>query len=220
MVYTTTMNKKYFITLALCINMCHAGTYPSNLADYVVSSEPKRFKQDVKYIYVVARCCASISDIYETIAKNKKDKNEHIDRGHNNFITANFEKYKKSIFEIIPQAVAKCVLKIDEFSNVSNDIVKFAGVNEENFTQAEVNAVVLYNWINQLMKDKNDTTKITIDKLAEHIGNNTKINQAKLQKAISDIKEYDKVLELQQLIKETSYNVSKKTIQSPQITKE
>ena len=91
------MNKKYLLLSLFCVDVCFAGSYPSNLADYVVSSDPKMYAQDVKYISIVASCCANISYIYN------QDKN---------FITNNFDKYKRSVFEIIPQAVAMRYQKI------------------------------------------------------------------------------------------------------------
>ena len=174
--------RKSLLLLLLGVNVCFAETYTSNLEDYVVRTKKEEFEQDVKYISAVASCCACISSIYDDIAKKKY-----------NFITRDFKRYKKSIFEIIPQAVAKCILKIDEFANVKNDIVEFNGVDETQLTQAEVNAVVLYNWIYQISSNKG---KLDPNKLKEHIENHTKIDKERLTKAISDIKAYDETLQL------------------------
>ena len=70
-------------------------------------------------------------------------------------------KYDKSIKEVIGKAIGDCVTKEGVFSNKEHDsLILFPGTNTESYEQANWNAVVLYNYVFQILTRNDDISKI------------------------------------------------------------
>ena len=108
-------------------------------------------------------------------------------------------RFKESIFIEIPKAIKNCILKQGQFDGIK-DIVDFQGTEPRNWTQANWNAVFLYNFLNsvfylcssnQLYILKKETDFITLSaiklKLLYKFGNQF---ESRLTKAHDDIKKY------------------------------
>ena len=65
------------------------------------------------------------------------------------------DKYKDSIYNVISNAIADCVLKRNEFAEdkVQGGVVTFDNKDYENYTPENWNAVVLYNFVYYLFKE-------------------------------------------------------------------
>ena len=149
--------------------------------------------------------------------------------GHNKIVDADKDswikdtKYEESITKVIGEAIGKCLSDTGEFVNKnSGDTVTFAVTPEQTeYTPENWNAVVLWNYLNQLkwnfVKNRgfgsdeifnrtyNAVFRYYNDDYADII---TDLDD-KIQKAISDIKEYAKALDLESYMQQFVTTVQK-----------
>ena len=149
--------------------------------------------------------------------------------GHNKIVDADKDswikdtKYEESITKVIGEAIGKCLSDTGEFANKnSSDTVTFAVTHEQTeYTPENWNAVVLWNYLNQLkwnfVKNRgfgsdeifnrtyNAVFRYYNDDYADII---TDLDD-KIQKAISDIKEYAKALDLESYMQQFVTTVQK-----------
>ena len=133
------------------------------------------------------------------------------------------EKYGDSIIKVIGEAIANCVTGMGEFGERgnANTIVFAATPNDINYSEENWNAVVLWNYLNILKYDcmsnaKRDKETIW-DKVYRNVftyySSNYHINDldGKIKRAISDIKEYSKALNLEEAMQQfiTTYETVK-----------
>ena len=100
------------------------------------------------------------------------------------------KRYENSVFREIPKAIAKCMKGIDEFSKVTNGVVKFLNTEINKYTRSNLNALVLYNYIYALY----NTKETDICKVADKIMKHYKIDNKKINDSIHDITQCDKEL--------------------------
>ena len=118
------------------------------------------------------------------------------------------DQYKDSIYKVISNAIADCVLKRNEFAKdkVEDDVIKFAGTEPKDYDEANWNAVVLYNLVYYIRGSRFDEgisqedvlqnffkKYIEEEKIAKGYGQEYK---QKMEDAFNDIKEYDKNLNI------------------------
>ena len=124
-------------------------------------------------------------------------------------------KYSESIRQVIAQAIADCVTDKNEFANKPfNATITFdATPNDINYSDENWNAVVLWNYLHVIKNDfingeTRDREKIfnqMYEKIYNYYNDNYMIAnlEACIEKAINDIREYDKELNIAQHIKES-----------------
>lgn len=118
-------------------------------------------------------------------------------------------KYRESIVNVIGHAIADCITKQKEFANVDEhkkvNVITFK-VNPIGYSRANWNAVILYNFVYSLWSNQQrDINDINIDDVFKHIKNNLLHHyensdiidlSRNLDTSITDIKEYNKQLDL------------------------
>ena len=139
--------------------------------------------------------------------------NKIVDAEKDNWIKQG--QYRDSIIKVIGEAIGNCVTEQAEFSKKEQkDVITFAASPKDTtYSPENWNAVVLYNYLNELKfhfiddKDKRTENQIFGDvakKINAHYAKEYKISglDVSIRKAISDIKEYSKELELYNEMKE------------------
>ena len=104
-------------------------------------------------------------------------------------------KYTYSIRNVIGKAIADCITDTDEFKNINDNSIIDFNIKPKNYTAANWNAVVLYNYLNILKYAGN------IDDLYDKLAKYFKGYEDKIEKAVSDIKQYDKELHIAEWMK-------------------
>ena len=139
--------------------------------------------------------------------------NKIVDAEKDNWIKQG--QYSDSIIKVIGEAIGNCVTEQAEFSKKEQkDVITFAASPKDTtYSPENWNAVVLYNYLNELKfhfiddKDKRTENQIFGDvakKINAHYAKEYKISglDVSIRKAISDIKEYSNKLELYNEMKE------------------
>ena len=63
------------------------------------------------------------------------------------------KKYDESIKKVIGKAIADCVTNMNEFKDKDpEDVILFRNTNHKNYTQSDWNTLLLYNYINTIIK--------------------------------------------------------------------
>ena len=128
------------------------------------------------------------------------DKESHKDKWYS------AKTYEDSIYKVIPQAIADCLQKKAEFSNVG-EIVTFEANNHTQYSYENWNAVVLWNYLEYAIHKhgalNNDGVSEVGEKLKTHYG---KDYGEYINKAVSDIQTYATDLNLYDYIKEVQTN--------------
>ncbi len=80
------------------------------------------------------------------------------------------EKYDKSIKQAIGKAIADCVANMNEFKDKNaRDCIIFARTSPKDYSPENWNAVLLYNYVNDVIKGKKGTTQQMLDDCAKRI---------------------------------------------------
>ena len=133
------------------------------------------------------------------------------------------EKYGDSIIKVIGEAIANCVTGMGEFeARGKADTIVFAVTPKDiNYSEENWNAVVLWNYLNILKYDRMSNTKREKETIWDEVYQNVfthydttyHINDLdwKIKRAISDIKEYSKALNLEEAMQQfiTTYKTVK-----------
>ena len=129
--------------------------------------------------------------------------NKIVDADKNSWITK--QKYNESIVKVIAKAVADCITDKNEFANKGErDVITF-NVDAKTYSAQNWNAVVLWNYLHILKWDYLKNVKRNQDKIFEELKTRICDNYPsegvsnladEIDKAIIDIKEYDKALSL------------------------
>ena len=137
--------------------------------------------------------------------------------GHNKIVDADKDSwikdtlYEDSITKVIGEALGKCLSDTDEFVNKnSSDTVIFSVTPEQTeYTPENWNAVVLWNYLNQLRWNFTRNKKLNSDEIFDKVYaavfryyNDEYADKiidldGEIKRAISDIKEYAKALDLE-----------------------
>ena len=123
-------------------------------------------------------------------------------------------KYRKSVINEIGHAIEKCLL--GENMYVNDVVVFYENMDPKGFTQANYNAWLLYNYVDQVIRTNID---VTLYKVADTIKGSYTVDKAKMNKAIHDIGEYLKINELNVCLMR-AYENNKKTTRYEQMTYE
>ena len=173
-------------------------------------------------IVSILDCCAEvrtinnndISDIinlFNNISWRIIANNKIVDADKNNWITQG--KYNESIIKVIAQAVADCITGKNEFKfKKEGDVIMF-DAEAKDYTAENWNAVVLWNYLHVLkwdyLKSNTRSKDVVFEEVKRRIYDKYQaagVNdfEQTVDKAISDIKEYDKELSLADEMKEFS----------------
>ncbi len=115
------------------------------------------------------------------------------------------DTYKDSIYKVISNAIADCVLKRNEFAEdkINGDVVTFDNKEYKNYTAENWNAVVLYNLVYYIQKHQDFADKCTIDRFYKEYIFSEKLQRqcgdkykSEIGRAFNDIKEYEKSLNI------------------------
>ena len=113
--------------------------------------------------------------------------------------------YDESIKKVIGKAIADCLTNMNEFQDKgAEEIITFKNTNPENYDQANWNAVMLYNYVNEAAKGKITTTEERLNVCCDRIQqcyrnvNSKKVvsTEEAIKKARDDIGAYADILEL------------------------
>ena len=108
-------------------------------------------------------------------------------------------KYRKSVINEIGFAIEKCLLGKNEHEN--GIVIFYKGMTPKNFTQANYNAWLLYNYVDTVITNNKDATLEEVaDKIQKHY---PKVDNSKMNKAIQDINEYLEIEVQRSTLKET-----------------
>ena len=133
------------------------------------------------------------------------------------------EKYGDSIIKVIGEAIANCVTGMGEFeARGKADTIVFAATPKDiNYSEENWNAVVLWNYLNILKYDCMSNAKREKEKIWDEVYQNVfthynstyyiKDLERKIKRAISDIQEYSKALNLEEAMQQfiTTYETVK-----------
>ena len=154
---------------------------------------------------------SEIINLFNNISWRIIANNKIVDASESNWITNT--KYNESITKVIAKAVADCITDKNEFANKgANDVITFA-VEVKSYTHENWNAVVLWNYLHVLKWDYLNNITRSKDEIFKEIRKNISAKyptegvedlSGKLNKAISDIKAYDKELSLADEMKKFS----------------
>ena len=123
------------------------------------------------------------------------------------------DTYKESVYNVISNAIADCALERNEFAKdkIKDGVVTFENKDYESYTAENWNAVVLYNVVNiawdMARTEKEDEKQEIAKKLDDkYIIDNIKAScgdeyATQIKRAWSDIKEYDRELNIIDIIK-------------------
>ena len=119
------------------------------------------------------------------------------------------DTYKDSIYNVISNAIADCVLERKEFAEdkINGNVVTFANKDYKNYTAENWNAVVLYNLVYYIYKHqyelKRSVEKRTMNMFYKEYIENKKLQnicgkqfEGKIEQAFSDINEYNRNLDV------------------------
>ena len=115
------------------------------------------------------------------------------------------EKYKDSIYNVISNAIADCVLKKNEFAKkkMKNGVVTFENDNYAGYSAENWNAVVLYNLIYYIYENQESNVKCAMNKFYEEYIESKKLQNicgiqfvGGIKKAFDDITEYNRNLDI------------------------
>ncbi|MBQ2174260.1 MAG: hypothetical protein II453_04010 [Alphaproteobacteria bacterium] len=112
------------------------------------------------------------------------------------------EKYDKSIKQVIGKAIADCVANMNEFKDKNaGDCVIFARTSPKDYSPENWNAVLLYNYVNDVIKGEKGTTQQMLDDCAKRIEKHYEREgldvKDSLIKARLDIKAYIEALDME-----------------------
>ena len=123
------------------------------------------------------------------------------------------EYYKNSIRKVIGIAIADCITESNEFTKKNEAGIILFDADPTRYTPENWNAVILYNYlyeikhdfINNSTREKNTIFNELFDKVYEHYSNTYRVANLweKIEKAVSDIKEYDKALNIKAHVDES-----------------
>ena len=115
--------------------------------------------------------------------------------------------YWASIVKVIGKAVGDCVANENEFKGkTAYDIITFQDTNPYAYTRANWNAVILYNYVNSIIKSpRNRRDQVTIESCVSMIKQYyskqyQNIELTNLQLARNDMNKYDKALVLENIL--------------------
>ena len=181
---------KYILGIVCITPCCFAGLIGTEL----------KTEDDIKYIRCLLEAKIEVAKIIRD--KNKVYKcDEWIKQA----------KYKDSIYNVITTAIADCALGRKEFAKekIKNGIVTFENKDYKNYTDANWNALVLYNFINYLWPKTGNPSSINaywVDHAGDFYENVIQSGQLKkacgdgyaqkIGDAYKDIVEYNKNLQL------------------------
>ena len=105
------------------------------------------------------------------------------------------DKYKDTFFKIIPSAIDDCIAQRGVFAkeNLRNDMVIFKGTEARQYTRANWNAVVFYNYIKKIydnFRTDFDNLDTFYDELKESLYNLYKDNKKQIERACYEIRNY------------------------------
>ena len=119
------------------------------------------------------------------------------------------ERHKNSIYNVISTAIADCILEKHEFADKNlkdNIIVVFKNTVPKNYTQANWNAVVLYNFIKYVFANQEQLNNLNAQQMMQYfeqvyVSNWLLKEYGKefadsINKAFKDIKEYNQQLDI------------------------
>ena len=146
---------------------------------------------------------SELINVFNNISWRIMANNKIVDADKNSWITK--QKYNESIVKVIAKAVADCITDKNEFANKNaNDVITF-NVTAKNYTKANWNAVVLWNYLHILkydyLKNVNRNQDEIFKELKTRICNNYPSEgvsnlAGEIDKAIVVIQDYDKALSL------------------------
>ena len=146
---------------------------------------------------------SELINVFNNISWRIMANNKIVDEDKNSWITK--QKYNESIVKVIAKAVADCITDKNEFANKNaNDVITF-NVTAKNYTKANWNAVVLWNYLHILKYDYLNNINSNQDEIFKELKTRICDNypsegvsnlEGKINRAIIDIKEYDKALSL------------------------
>ena len=112
----------------------------------------------------------------------------------------NHDKYKDSVYKVIPKMFADCKNKKNEF-NTTEDIIEYQGTIPTNYTRANKNAVLLANLFHMFLNEEYSNIELDeacIDTIAHKLLKYYKID---FTDSAYDIKQYFKIFDLYSFIK-------------------
>ncbi len=158
---------------------------------------------------IIQKDISDIINLFNNISWRIIANNKIVDADEGNWITE--RKYNESIIKVIAQAVADCITDKNEFAfRKEGDLITF-DVDAKDYTDENWNAVVLWNYLHVLKWDYLNNSLRSKDEVFDEVRRRICDKyptegvvdlEWKLNKAISDIKEYDKELSLADEMKE------------------
>ena len=153
--------------------------------------------------YAEYKDVSEVINLFNNISWRIIANNKIVGADESNWITQ--EGYNESIIKVMAQAVADCITDKNEFAfKGEGDVITFA-VEAKDYSAENWNAVVLWNYLHVLKWDYLNNKTRSKDEIFEDVRTRICDNYPtegevdlaeKLEKAISDIKEYDKELSL------------------------
>ena len=128
--------------------------------------------------------------------------------------------YDESIKKVIGKAIADCLTNMNEFQDKdkgTEEIITFKNTNPENYDQANWNAVMLYNYVNEATKGKITTTEEILNVCHDRIQQfyrdvkSKKVVSTKeaIKKARDDIDKYDDAFKIYEQLKKCKESFQK-----------
>ena len=126
--------------------------FASISSDVVAKEDLHKFRNQINQIYW--DCCCSYEECY--LREDASDYNEYKEQ---HWILE--PKYKNSRTKVIGQAIADCVTGENEFAGKKpNDIITFKDTDPVTYKQKHWNAVILYNYIHEVINGGNDSKQV------------------------------------------------------------
>ena len=146
---------------------------------------------------------SEVINLFNNVSWRIMANNKIVDADKNSWITK--QKYNTSIVKVIAKAIAKavadCITDKNEFANKNaNDVITF-NVTAKNYTKANWNAVVLWNYLHILKYDYLNNINCNQDEIFNELktrlcDNYPSEGVSNLDGEIIDIKGYDEALSL------------------------
>ena len=112
------------------------------------------------------------------------------------------KKYEDSIYIEMANAFAKCISKQAEFSDDKEEIIIFKGTDPKNYTVANWNSVILYNFFGKAINQgKTDIDEIGKDVIDYYKDNISELDKENIITSVNQIKKYAENLNLSEFIK-------------------
>ena len=175
------------------------AVFTATSSEVIAQGNLHDFRSELNQIYWRI-CCANREDV---IKSNETYKNYSWIRDKN---------YKDSRSKVIGEAIGDCVAGKNEFAGkTAEDIITFEGTSPENYEQKHWNAVILYNYVHEMINNPN--TGSNISNVKEVLNKNEKFNtiqeyykercnlvknalSARLEKSVDVIQAYVEALQL------------------------